>query len=357
MSAKKNNINNKTILDKIGYSDFQPFPLLTSPISQTIIAHYRPPYSENIEAYQHFIDLPDGDVLVLVENTPSDWKAGDRIVLLVHGLTGSHLSNYNIRLCQSFLKAGYKVMRLNLRGCGPGQGLARFPHHAGSSHDTHFITHWIAKHYASSPITQIGFSLGGNITLKMLGENREHPLPKQLDSAIAVSPPIDILSSNLLLNKQKNKVFDKFFVKNLLKHIEICHKHFPDLPTFDLPKSLTLYMFNDLYIAPRAGFQNALDYYNRCSSGPLLKNIDIPTLILHANDDPFVSVDQYLPCANNDNIDFVLTPTGGHLGWLGFHEEKGKVRIHQWMDELIHHWLAWHASQPIDNTRYGNSNY
>lgn len=357
MNTKKNNINHKAILDKIGLNDFQPFPLLTSPISQTIIAHYRPPYSEKIESEQHFIDLPDGDVLVLIENTPSTWKTGDRIILLVHGLMGSHLSNYNIRLCQSFLNKGYKVMRLNLRGCGPGQGLARVPHHAGNSQDTHLIVHWIAKHYSSSPITQIGFSLGGNITLKMLGESKIHPLPSQLDSGIAVSPPIDILNSNLLLSEHKNKRFDQFFVKNLLKHVEICHQHFPELPDVHFPKSLTLYMFNDLYIAPRAGFENAMDYYTRCSSGPLLKNIEIPTLILHANDDPFVSVNQYLPCSDNNNIDFVLTPTGGHLGWLGFHEEKGKIRIHQWMDELLLHWLAWHSSQPIHNARYGNSNY
>lgn len=337
------NKNNTLVLEKIGMNEFKPFPLLTNPMSQTIIAFYRPPYSDTLKTRKHLISLPDDDILVLMENTPSSWKKGDRIVLLVHGLTGSYLSNYNIRLSQLFLNQGHKVMRLNLRGCGPGLGLARFPYHAGCSDDTNFILHWIEKSFPNSPMTQIGFSLGGNITLKMLGENPSMPLPDQLDSGIAIAPPVDILNSNLLLSMNKNKVFDQYFVKQLLKHAQICHQHFPELPDLDLPKNLNLYTFNDLYIAPRAGFENALDYYTRCSAGPLLNNIKIPTLILHAQDDPFVCVKQYLPC-NNPNIDFVSTQAGGHLGWMGLNKVEGKITPSQWMDELIIQWLKWFES-------------
>lgn len=333
--------NNNPVLDKIGFHDFKPIPLLAHALSQTVIAYYRPPYSENLKSHIHYISLPDNDVVALVENTPDNWQPNDRIVVMVHGLAGSYLSNYNIRLCQAFLKQGYKVFRLNLRGCGPGLGLARLPHHAGNSDDTQFILHWVAKQYPLAPLTQIGFSLGGNITLKMLGEADINRLPVQLDSAIAISPPIDILNSSLLLNEQRNRMFDQFFVKHLLEHVRICHEKFPDLPEVALPRNLTVYDLNDLYIAPRAGFNNALDYYNRCSAGPLLNKISIPTLVLHADDDPFVSVKQYLPCNENPNIDFILTKAGGHLGWMGIREVNGKRSTHQWMDEAVVCWLNW----------------
>lgn len=167
-------LDNTNVLTKIGFDDFKPIPLLTSPFSQTVVAYYRPPYTDYLESHKHFVSLPDKDVLVLIENTPDSWRPHDRIVVLVHGLSGSHLSNYNIRLSQAFFNKGYKVIRINLRGCGPGLGLARFPHHAGHSDDTRFILYWIAKHYPHSKITQVGFSLGGNITLKMLGEAHLH---------------------------------------------------------------------------------------------------------------------------------------------------------------------------------------
>jgi len=231
-------------------------------------------------------------------------------------------------------------MRLNLRGGGPWLVLARFPYHAGSSVDTNFVLNWIANHYPASPITQIGFSLGGNITLKMLGEELATSLPIQLDSAIAVAPPVDILNSNLLLSNKKNKIFDQYFVKKLLQHAERCHQHFPDLPAINLPKDLNLYTFNDLYLAPRAGFLNALDYYSQTSAGPLLKNIQIQTLVLHAKDDPFVCVEQYLPCTN-PKIDFLSTQHGGHLGWMAMESKNGKTVPFEWMDNLIVHWLKW----------------
>lgn len=341
--------NKNGVLTKIGFDEFKPIPFLTNPFSQTIVAYYRPPYIDYLKNYKHFVSLPDKDVLVLVENTPDSWQPDDRIIVLIHGLAGSHLSNYNIRLSKAFFDKGYKVIRVNLRGCGPGLGLARFPHHAGHSDDARFILYWITQYYPHSKITQVGFSLGGNITLKMLGESHLYPLPPQLDSGIAVSPPIDILASSLLMGEEKNKLFDQFFAKHLVRQLKTSHKHFPDLPKLILPDTLSVSDLNDIYIAPRSGFKNALDYYSRASAGPLLKKIRLPTLIVHAEDDPFISINKYLPCSDNKNIDFVLTQMGGHLGWIGTQKVNGKRRVHQWMDELLVQWLGWFDSRRHQN--------
>lgn len=321
------------ILKQLGMPPFKPLPGISTGHAQTIASVYFPynPFINNTR--QHIIPLSDGDKIVLVENRPKTEVPPSRIILLVHGLSGSHLSKYAIRLTRYFVNQGYLVMRMNLRGCGAGRGLAQHLYHSGRSEDTRAVLSWLANQFPHSPVTQIGFSLGANITLKMAGEN----LPMaNLDSVIAVSPPLDLAASVKLILKKQNRLFNDYFVKELLNDIKILHQAFPQLPKADLPPISTIYEFDDLYTAPRNNFKNADDYYARCSSWQFLDNITLPTFILYAKDDPLISRIKFMRVPPKKNIDLLITRQGGHVGWIGYTD---KCCYYRWMDMVIFEWV------------------
>jgi len=324
-------------LSKIGMLPFKPLPLLSHGRTQTLAARYFPFHSIITNNLHHIITLPCEDRIALIENRPSHWRPSKRIILLVHGLSGSHLSSYMVRLAHHFLRAGCCVIRMNLRGCGSGAGLAQHLYHSGRSEDTRAVLAWLKQHYPDSPVTQIGFSLGGNITLKMAGEDGKMP-SGNLDSVIAVSPPLDLAASVKLIIHPKNRIFDAYFVNELRTEIKKIHQAFPTLPPVDLPKKLNLYDFDDLYTAPRSGFKNALDYYQRASSLQFIHNITIPTLILYALDDPMINRSAFLRLPKQKNLEVIITKKGGHVGWLGKTDQFFNFR---WMDRVLVKWGVW----------------
>ncbi len=328
----------KDILKKLGMPPFCPLPGLNKGLTQTIASFYFPynPFINNSK--QHIVPLADGDKIVLIENRPTHWVPSQRIILLVHGLTGSQNSKYFIRATQFFVAHGFVVIRMNLRGCGAGKGLAKHLYHSGRSEDTRQILEWLALQFPKSPVTQIGFSLGANITLKMAGEDGMHK-SGNLDSVVAVSPPLDLEASVKLLIKKQNKVFNDFFVKGLLEDIKKLHETFPELPKLNLPPISNVYQFDDLYTAPRSGFKNAHDYYTRCSSAQFVAAITLPTLIMYAKDDPVISRRRFLKLPDKDNIDVIITDKGGHVGWLG---STDKWFDYRWMDRVIFKWVKLH---------------
>ncbi|HRE32228.1 MAG TPA: alpha/beta fold hydrolase, partial [Candidatus Berkiella sp.] len=179
------------ILNKLQLLPFKALPLLNTGKRQTIAAAYLPDIPTISDDVTHTVPLPDGDQIVLIENRPLHWSESDRIILLVHGLTGSARSKYLVRLAHKLILEGFLVMRMNLRGCGLGHGLAKHLYHSGRSEDTRAVLSWLATTFPKRKVTQAGFSLGANITLKMAGEDGEHP-SGNLDSVIAVSPPLDL---------------------------------------------------------------------------------------------------------------------------------------------------------------------
>ncbi len=323
------------ILKLIGMPPFYSLPGLNKGIRQTIASYYFPynPFINNSK--QHVITLDDGDKIVLVENTPKQLSVSQRSILLVHGLTGSHQSRYLIRATKYFNEQGYRVLRMNLRGCGAGVGLAKHLYHSGRSEDTRAVLQWMAQTFPQSPVTLIGFSLGANIVLKMAGEDGPHH-SGHIDSLIAVSPPLDLEASVKLLIKKQNKILNEFYVKCLLDDINKLHQLFPELPPPNLPPISTVYEFDNFYTAPRSGFKDAHDYYSKCSSGQFLKSIHLPTLLLYAKDDPVISRRQYLKMPHNKNIHSIITQRGGHVGWLG---KTDKCCHYRWMDRVILKWV------------------
>lgn len=323
------------VLKKLKLNKFYPFPFARSGFWQTVYGSAWPILKASKPDGFHHMMLSDGDILVMAENRPKEWKPGQRIMLLVHGLTGCYQSTYMQRMCRRMHKKGFLVLRLNLRFCGPGRGLARKAYHAGVSEDTREVLEWIKVKFPGSPVTQIGFSLGGNVTLKMAGEDGSRP-SGNLDSAVAVSPPIDLEASTNRMSSPENQFFEKFFVKYLARDTRLMLDTFPDVERFEVPKGQSLREFEELFATHRAGFKSSKEYYEKCSSQNFIPDIKIPTLIISSIDDPVVDAKALVKVPHGNNVDIILTDKGGHVGFLGFGTTYDEVR---WSDQAVARWL------------------
>jgi len=325
-----------TILEKIGHLDFNPLPLLQSPKAQTLGALYWPQMPERKPTAEHKIPVAGGDQIQVFENKPESWGDGQRIVVLVHGFTGSYQSSYITRMIRRLNGLGVFAVRVNMRGSNPSERLAKYPNHCGRSEDTREVIRFLAQKYPKSPVTQIGFSMGGNITLKMAGEDGGHPTGN-LDSIIAISPPTDIAANAKKLESPEGKEVNERFVKQVMEILDQVHAKHPELGDHGLPRNLSLMQIDEQYTAPRSGFKNAMDYYQSTSSAPLIPSITIPTLILCSQDDPVVAIEGLPRFKSLPSIDLIMTRFGGHVGFLGPTQTALDFR---WMDNLILRWIA-----------------
>jgi len=317
---------------------FRPLPFLSNPHVQTVLGSMLRGTRFHAPTRLRAVPLPDGDHLAILDSIPPMWKPGDPIVVIVHGMGGSAKSAFVQRTARRYWKAGMRAVRVDLRGSGAGVAWARGIYNAGVSADIRSVMGMLERESPSSPVLLVGFSLGGNISLKLAGEVNEHPVPN-LAKVIAVAPPIDLQSCSSLIALRRNRIYDRKFTRNLLELANEHHQHHPDLPLPNFPKKLTVRQFDDLYTSPRAGFQNADDYYRRSSSAPLIANINVPTLILTARDDPFIPAEPFERLAPNDFVRVVITKHGGHLGFLGADGEGGS----RWAEQQIAEWGCRHG--------------
>ena len=182
----------------------------------------------------------------------------------------------------------------------------------------------------------IGFSLGANLVLKLASEASEMPLDG-LDCVLAANPPIDLARCSRQIQRKENGIYDRNFVRQLRAEIKALHTIFPDLEPITFPKSMTLFDFDDLYTAPRNGFLDADDYYSRNSAKDFISRIEVPGLIIHATDDPFIPVDPFYEISFPSGLALELIPGGGHLGYLSSRPWNGDRR---WLDVRLCVWLA-----------------
>jgi uncharacterized protein len=314
---------------------FEPFFLLSGPHHQTILSSFIYYFSDPLSE-KRIIDLSDGDKLSVEISTPKGWKSNALTVVLVHGLCGSHRSPYLVRMVKRLEPLGIRVVRVNLRGCGSGKGLAKHMYHSGRSEDVFEVIKQLKVETPDSSFILIGFSLGGNLVLKMGGELGSLG-KKFLAGLIAISPPVDLFSSITRLEEEDNEIYGKYFIRFMCADVRYRHRKFKDLPRIKLPRNLTIYEFDQIYTAPQYGFRNAHDYYNKCSAAPLVGDIAVPCKILFAEDDPIVvstTLDGFeLP----SNVEIFKTKRGGHLGYLGNPTDKNGI---YWLDALLEEWIA-----------------
>lgn len=312
---------------------FRPLPLLGNPHVQTLLGIWLKGKPLSAPARECHVAFPDGDRLVMHDSIPKGWIEGGRIAVLVHGLTGSHLSGYMQRMARLLLDRGMRVVRLDLRSCGRGEALARRPYHAGCSDDVRVAVEEIQRWSPGSPLMLIGFSLGGNIVLKLAGEAAERPLAA-LDRVAAVAPPIDLERCAALLALRRNRLYDLYFAHALMAHARRRARLFPDLPVVRFPRRMSLRLFDELYTAPVCGFRDALDYYRRSASLPHIPRIEVPTLILTSRDDPFVAAEPFETLPARPHVHVRIIDRGGHLGFLG----RGNGRGIRWAENQILDW-------------------
>ena len=321
---------------------FEPHPLLRDGHSQTIAGFWWPDSGAMPASERREVRLPDGDRLVLRDSSPEGWGVGDPIAVLVHGLAGGAGSPYVVRLAVLLVAKGVRVLRMNLRGAGEGFGLARGTYHAGRSEDLREVVEEFAREAPGSPIGLVGFSLGGNLALKLAAEAAESPV-SGLNCVVAANPPLDLSACCRNLRRVRRKIYDRNFVKALRSQILRHHAHFPDLGPGGLAEVRTVYDFDERYTAPRNGFRDAEDYYARSSAGPMLPRIRVPGLVIHAEDDPFIPVETFRSLAFPPGLALELIPSGGHLGYISRSRWGGNRR---WLDTRLAVWLAdWWGSR------------
>lgn len=261
------------------------------------------------------ITTPDDDFLDL------DWltKGSDKAVIISHGLEGSSKRPYIKGMAKALHEHGYDVVAWNFRGCSEEMNRQRRFYHSGATDDLHTVVEHVASKDEYSSISLVGFSLGGNLTLKYLGEREAHPL---LNRAVTISVPLDLRTSCAKISSPVNRLYSNRFLRSLKSKILIKSKLRDDLDTSALPRVKTLQEFDDLYTAPLHGFENALDYYERCSSIRFVKQIQIPTLVINTINDPFLS-EECFPVSDlkgHPTVTFEVLERGGHVGFAQFNK-------------------------------------
>jgi predicted alpha/beta-fold hydrolase len=196
----------------------------------------------------------------------------------------------------------------------------------------------------------VGFSLGASLVLKLAAEAAMEPL-EGFDCVLAANPPLDLAACCRHIQRPENRLYDRNFVRLLHAEVARLHAAFPELGPVDLSGAHTLYDFDDLYTAPRNGFDGAADYYARSSAGPLIPQIAAPGLVVHAIDDPFIPVEPFYATRFPSRLALELNSHGGHLGYFSRSRWGGDRR---WLDARLAAWLTERWGLPrADEGRLG----
>jgi predicted alpha/beta-fold hydrolase len=239
-------------------------------------------------------------------------------IVVWHGIEGSTSSNYMLATAEKGFRAGFNIIRVNLRNCGGTEHLTPTIYHGGLSDDLRAIVKELIEKDQLSRLLLVGFSLGGNMVLKLAGEYAENP-PQEILGVCAVSPSVDLDASAELILKRSNWIYQQDFVRRLKKRIRTKQKLYPEIyDASRLGQVRTLRQFDERFTAPAHGFADAQDYYYRSSSLRVAAQIHIPTLIIHAEDDPFIPFAPLLDPAvmNNPHILLVGPKKGGHVAFI-----------------------------------------
>nr|WP_299072065.1 alpha/beta fold hydrolase [uncultured Allomuricauda sp.] len=260
--------------------------------------------------------LEDGDFLDL------DWSESSlptqKLVVLLHGLEGDAQRPYIIGSAKLFNKNGFDACAINYRGCSGEPNILYKSYHSGATEDLNEVLNHIIRTRNYSEIYLKGFSLGGNLLLKYLGEGNQ--VPNEVKRAVAISVPCNLQDSCLELLKPKNILYASRFKKNLIAKLKQKQLLFPELVSdTDIARIKTLKDFDDIYTSKAHNFKDAFDYYAQCSSKQFLPNINVPSLIINAKNDSFLGNECYpfREAEKNQNIYLEAPSYGGHVGFWG----------------------------------------
>ncbi len=304
---------------------------------------YRPLFTKDICSYtRKRITTWDADFIDL----DFSFVGSKTLVLLIHGLEGSSKSRYIASTSNHLNQKGLDTVCFNLRSCSGEDNLLLSTYHSGKTEDIAFVIEHLLKNYNYNNIVLVGFSLGGNLTLKYLGEYQEK-LSSRIKGGVAISVPVDITSAEQEMDKIKNKLYVEIFFKTLKnKILEKAHK-FPEYPLNKdkLFKATKFKHLEKLYTVPVFGFESPEDYWKKASSKPYLSKIDRPTLLVNAKDDTFLSPACYPTKAALQSKNFYLeiTDYGGHCGFI----QSFKPQENTWLEKRISSFISEKIQIPL----------
>jgi uncharacterized protein len=304
-------------------------PLFRNPHIQTIAAHLWPRDGEETRfPLQGRLYRTEPNVEVLVQSQrPTTAAAGE--IVMVHGLEGSGQTGYIRSLSGAGLRAGFAVHRFHMRTCGGTEHLCRTLYHAGLTSDLLSVLRQL-HHEGHAPAFLVGFSLGGNIVLKLAGELGVEAQPL-IRGVCAVSTPLDLAASVRRIAQKENWLYERRFVQRMRTRLCATGRYGPD----DFAGLRSLQEIDDRITAPSFGFGGAGNYYRTQSALRFLEGIRVPTLMIHAKDDPMAPFEAYPSEAayRNTYIEHCFTEHGGHLGFLGRKPHRF------WLDAAILEWV------------------
>jgi hypothetical protein len=259
-------------------------------------------------------------------------------VLLVHGLEGCDRSRYMLGTADKALAAGWSAVRMNMRNCGGTEHLTPTLYHSGMSADLAAVVRHLAEVEGLDRIAVVGFSLGGNLALKMAGEPAA---PDALLGVAAVSAAVDLSASAARIERGENRFYQWRFVRSLRGRMRHKDRLFAKQYDVSRLRSLrTIRDYDDRYIAPLYGFRDAEDYYERASARHVLGSIPVPALLVHAADDPFTPLTDRVREAARSNplARVVVTDGGGHVGFVA--DARGGAEDRHWAENRLVEFLG-----------------
>jgi len=305
----------ETIKMPIVLSSFKPKTVFKNGHVATIYsAKLRP--VPNVKQERERIELDDGDFLD-IDFSFSKTKTS-KIAIILHGLEGNAQRRYMKGQAKSLTQNGWDAVAINFRGCSGEPNKLFSSYNAGKTDDLQAVVDFLLNKEKYDIISLIGFSLGGNLMLKYLGERRT--LPKEIKTAVAISTPLNLRGTLESLSNFDNWVYRTSFLHNLRKKLKVKMEQFPEkMSASDVKQVKSLLDFDNLYTAPAFGFKDAYDYYKQNSSGQFLPNITIPILILNAKNDSFLTEESY-PYAFAETSKNIYLETPKYGGHVGFHQ-------------------------------------
>ncbi len=281
-----------------------------------------------------------GDRLVGLLQHPPGGGRGAPLVVLIHGLSGSEDSPYMAVSAAGLLAGGYPVLRLNLRGAGPSRPLCRWQYHAGRTGDLRAALMGLDARLYADGFVLVGYSLGGNMLLKFLAE---HGASFPIRAAAAVSAPIDLAAAAHRILAPRNRLYHRHLLRHMKAESLAPAAELTAQERAAITAAADIIEFDDRFVAPRNGFADAADYYARNSAEPFLPDIRVPTLIVHAGDDPWIPPHAYRRVAwdRYPHLHPVLPRRGGHVG---FHARGTRL---PWHDRVIAAFFDHCAVRPL----------
>jgi len=352
-SSQIDNLDYAAILLKAGLRPFEPRRGLRNAHLQTILGNYmrRPAFQGETVAEPVLVDPSDGSrVMCHCDWQPEAERAQRLTVILVHGLEGSSESRYIRGIATRSWKQGCNVVRMNMRNCGNTDELTPTLYHSGLSNDVGAVMRHYARRFGLERVALVGYSMGGNLVLKLAGEWGSEP---PLRAVATVCPAIDLAAGADALHEPANRIYEWHFLRGLMRRYRRKAALYPNIYGNDRVGSIrSLRQFDDRIVAPHCGFRDADDYYYRAASARVVDKIAVPTLILRAIDDPFVRMlpETRAKLLANPNVLLVETPHGGHCAYLS--RDRGED-IH-WAEASVVRYLMRSAPTREIASEYGS---